>query len=84
MDAAGELINERADVFTKDVMKRLMAQQIAVCCMMLLLQLGSSIVCNSLLRLFQTDVSNNIWANGLFTGVISLMGTRKKKKKKSH
>ena len=38
---AGELINECADVFTEDVMKRLMAQQIAVCsCVMLLLQLG--------------------------------------------
>ena len=30
--AAGELINERADVFTEDAMKRAMAQQITVCC----------------------------------------------------
>ena len=29
--AAGELINERADVFTEDAMKRAMAQQITVC-----------------------------------------------------
>ena len=36
--AAGELINERADVFTEDAMKRAMAQQITVCCV--LLQLG--------------------------------------------
>ena len=44
--AAGELINERADVFTEDAMKRAMAQQITVCCVVTI-GMMLYVVCNT-------------------------------------